>query len=404
MGKKKVLILAHAMELGGAERALLGLLNSFDYETYQVDLFLLRHAGELFHLIPENVTLLPEIPAYACLGIPIRSVLRKKCYGVAVGRLLGKLRARRFIRRRQLPADNGVALEYSHKYTKAFLPQISPTKYDVAISFLTPHYFGVEKVTAKKRIAWIHTDYKTLPVDVESEGKMWGRYDWIVSISDACTAGFKRKFPQLAQKVVKIENIIPTRWIRQQADRADVTAEMPPGVIRLLSVGRFTTAKNFDNVPEICSAILESGLKIHWYLIGFGPEEALIQDKISAVHMEPYLTVLGKRDNPYPYMKTCDVYVQPSRYEGNCVSVHEAQVLGKPVVITAYETAPSQLKDGVDGVIVPMENKACAASICRLLKDRARLQALAEHCRNADFSNQYEMEKLYRIMDDPVCT
>ena len=60
--KKKILIVSHAMEIGGAERALLGILENIDTEMYQVDLFLMRHEGELLNLIPENINLLPEIP------------------------------------------------------------------------------------------------------------------------------------------------------------------------------------------------------------------------------------------------------------------------------------------------------------------------------------------------------
>lgn len=65
--KKKIFIFAHAMEIGGAERALLGLMTSFDYSKYDVDLFLLRHSGELLPLIPKQVNLLPEIPEYGAL-------------------------------------------------------------------------------------------------------------------------------------------------------------------------------------------------------------------------------------------------------------------------------------------------------------------------------------------------
>ena len=98
-------------------------------------------------------------------------------------------------------------------------------------------------------------------------------------------------------------------------------------------------------------------------MIGFGSDEALIFEKIKESGMESHVIVLGKKSNPYPYMKACDLYVQPSRYEGNCVSVHEAQVLGKPVVITNYATAQSQLHHNEDGVIVPLDNAGCAEGI-----------------------------------------
>ena len=85
--------------------------------------------------------------------------------------------------------------------------------------------------------------------------------------------------------------------------------------------------------------------------------------------MEENVIILGKRSNPYPYIKTCDIYVQPSRYEGKSVTVREAQMLCKPVVVTNYPTAKSQINDGVDGVIVPMDNEGCAEGIVAFIQD-----------------------------------
>ena len=396
---KKILIFSHALELGGAERALLGLLNSLDYEKYEIDLFLMRHQGELLRFLPKQVHLLPEIGAYACLAVPIADVIKKKRVGILLGRIHGKRKAKKFVKKYNLPKDNGVELEYSHKYTRRYMPKVSEKEYDLAISFLTPHYFVAEKVNAKKKIAWIHTDYSNIELDIESEFKMWNTYDYIVSISDACTRGFCCKFPGLEDKIIRIDNIIPAELIKEQADAFDVSEEMPEdGSIRLLSVGRFCNAKNFDSVPDICSRLMKTGLKIKWYLIGFGPDETLIREKIQEANMEDYVIVLGKKINPYPYMKACDLYVQPSRYEGNCVSVHEAQVLGRPVVITNYATAKSQLKDGVDGVIVPMDHEECAEGIAKILNDSQKMKGLCEYCEKNNFVNNKEVEKLYAIL------
>ena len=116
---------------------------------------------------------------------------------------------------------------------------------------------------------------------------------------------------------------------------------MPKRGIRLLSIGRYCTAKNFDNVPDMCARLLQSGLDVYWYIIGFGPDEALIRQKIAEANMEERVILLGKKENPYPYIKACDLYVQPSRYEGKSVTVREAQLLGRPVVIARYATSSS---------------------------------------------------------------
>ena len=115
--------------------------------------------------------------------------------------------------------------------------------------------------------------------------------------------------------------------------------------------------------------------------------------------MENYVIILGKKENPYPYIKMCDVYVQPSRYEGKCVAVREAQILGKPVVITSYATAESQLEDGVDGIIVPMDNEGCAREITSLLRNDEKISLLSRNCCMRDYTNINEVEKVYSLME-----
>lgn len=398
---KRILIVSHAMELGGAERSLIGLLNVLDPKRYEIDLFLLRHEGELLEYIPEYVHVLPKVAAYTVLARPMKDTLREGHFWLTGVRLYAKIKAARYNKKHQYK-DSAVALEYSHKYIKRYMPKINPTvEYDLAISFLTPHYFVAEKVRAKKKIAWIHTDYKKVQINIPSETVMWGKYDYIASISEEVSKSFLEVCPSLRSKLILIENILPERLIKRQAMELDVSKEMPviEDGFRFLSIGRYCIAKNFDNVPAICSCLLKKGFKVKWYIIGFGGDEELIRQKIAAAKMEEYVILLGKKENPYPYIRACDLYVQPSRYEGKSVTVREAQMFAKPVVITAYPTSGSQLEDGVDGVVVPMDNEGCADGIAKLLNDPKKMQSLSEACRRRDYSNQKEVEKLYELLN-----
>lgn len=394
---KSILILSHAMELGGAEKSLLGLLNAIDSKIYQVDLFLMRHEGSLLDDIPENINLLPELPAYTVLARPLKNVIKERHFILAFARIVGKIKAKSYEKKRNI-TDGGVGLEYSHKYTAPFMPKIQSKKiYDMAISFLTPHYFVDQKVRAKKKIAWIHTDYSKVQINVESELKMWKKYDKIVSISDAVTESFLRVFPDLKNKIVVIENILPEQLIYKQMDEFDVSKEMFSDGVKLLSIGRYCYAKNFDNIPNICARMLEKGINITWYIIGFGGDEELIKEKIREEKMENHVILLGKKQNPYPYVKACDIYVQPSRYEGKSVAVREAQLIKKPVIITDYSTAKSQLENEIDGLIVPMENKDCANRMVEIVQDVEKLRKISESCSKKDYSNKDEVQKLYKL-------
>lgn len=169
--------------------------------------------------------------------------------------------------------------------------------------------------------------------------------------------------------------------------------------MNLLSIGRFCTAKNYDNVPDITRRMLAGGVRdLKWYIIGYGGDEALIRQKISEAEMEEHVILLGKKDNPYPYIKACDIYVQPSRYEGKSVTVREAQMLCKPVAVTAYPTAASQIRDGIDGVIVPLDNEGCARGLADFIADTALQQRIVEYLRTHDFANASEVEKIYDLL------
>lgn len=170
-------------------------------------------------------------------------------------------------------------------------------------------------------------------------------------------------------------------------------------LMNLLSIGRFCSAKNYDNVPDITRRVIENGVNdVKWYIIGYGKDEELIRSKIKEAGMEKHVILLGKKENPYPFIKACDIYVQPSRYEGKSVTVREAQMLGKPVAVTAYPTASSQIKDGIDGVIVPLDNEGCARGLADFIADTALQQRIVDHLQTHDYANTAEVEKIYDLL------
>ena len=202
----------------------------------------------------------------------------------------------------------------------------------------------------------------------------------------------------MSEKIVEINNILSPIFVRRRAEEFPVCFPYHEGRINLLSVGRYTFAKNYDNVPDICKRIREAGCDVHWYIIGYGSDETLIREKIKESGMEDYVILLGKRENPYPYMKACDIYVQPSRFEGNSVTVREAQMLCKPVVVTDYPTAKSQIKDRIDGIIVPLDNAKCAQGIVDFVQNQELQQNIAAYLQTHDYGNEQEVGKLCQLI------
>ena len=405
--KKRIFITIHYLEIGGAERSLIGLLNALDYTKYEVDLFVHAHRGEFMKLIPKQVHLLPEIGSYAAIEKPMIKALKEGHFMVVAARLLAKLQYKLYKCRKQ-PKEGSAVFQYVADCTTPILSSLKKYgEYDLAISFLTPHNIIRNKVKAKKKLAWIHTDYSTIDVNIGKELPVWDAYDKIFAVSEGVKVTFSKTFPTLSHKVDVFENILSESFIREQANRDSVKRDKDleqfnlnsqSSIINLLSVGRFTKAKNFDNVPYICKKMVENGIKFKWYLIGYGGDEPLIRDNISKTGMQDVCIILGKKENPYPYMQACDFYVQPSRFEGKAVTVREAQILCKPIIIANYKTATSQVQNGIDGIIVPQTNDEMANAICGFLGDRQKQEMIISYLRSHHFGNEEEA----RLLDNEI--
>lgn len=397
--RKRIFISIHYMELGGAEISLIGLLQALDYSKYEVDLFVHRHQGELMQFIPKEVNLLPEITSYACIESPMTEAIRKGKLSVVWGRLKARWRAKQY-QPKDASLPQYAVFQYIAQEVEPYLPSLGQYgDYDLAISFLQPHNYVLSKVKAKKKACWIHTDYTKVEFDVDAELPVWSAYDYVVSISTDVTKTFLQVFPSLRSKIVEMENILSAELVRKRAEEIDVSKEMPryDKRVNVLSVGRFSEAKNYDNVPDICRRVREQNIDLYWYIIGYG-DETLMRQKIREAGMEDYVIILGKRMNPYPYMKACDIYAQPSRYEGKSVTVREAQMLCKPVIITNYATSQSQIQDRVDGVIVPMDNWGCANGIADFIQNKELQDYIVKNLQTHDYGNVDEVKKIYDLL------
>ncbi|WP_369900602.1 glycosyltransferase [Bacillus manliponensis] len=399
MTRKKILIASFDMAIGGVERSLIGLLNQIDYSKYDVDLMLFKHEGELFSLLPKGPNLLPEIKEYATFRKPIKQILREGNTPIGITRLLAKTTGELHGKYKKSVEPGYFVIQYGWRISLPFLPNLKE-EYDVAISFLWPHYFIGNKVRAKKKIGWIHTDYSNIKLNKTMEYRMWKKIDHIVAVSEGCRDAFYATFPNIHQKIEVIENIISSNFIYQQS-KSDIASEMIVNTkrIKILTVGRLSYAKGIDVAIDVCKGLLEQGYNIEWYVVGYGSLEKELQGLINKFNLQQRFFLLGKRVNPYPYIKTCDIYVQPSRYEGKAITVREAQILNKPVLITNFSTAKSQLQDGVDGYICPMSVNGIQEAIRKIIDDVQFRKTITEGTHRGDYTNSEEIEKLYKLID-----
>lgn len=394
---RKVLISSFDMEVGGVERSLVSLLSNFDYFDNEVDLMLYRHTGDFMNLLSDKHKLLPEVKEYAMYRKSIKETFDDKLYVLAITRILANVNSKILGKIKNIEEVGYIQMQLMWKYALPFLP-ILDKEYDVAISYLWPHYFISEKVKAKRKIAWIHTDYSTIETNIDMDLNMWNKFDYIMAVSEQCKNAFLKKYPSLKGKVRVMENITSPEFIRKMAEEDIEENIKEDDSFKLVSVARLSHAKGIDNAVRALKILHNRGLtNIKWYVVGYGGDEEMIRKLIRENNLEESFILLGKKINPYPYMKFADIYVQPSRYEGKAVTVGEAQILGKPVLITNYPTAKSQVRDKYDGVICELSIEGIANGIEDLFNNIDKLKLLEDNCKNSDYSNSYELEKLYSL-------
>ena len=396
---RNILIASFDMEVGGVERSLISLLENFDYFNNKVDLMLYRHSGDFMNLLADKHELLSEVKEYATYRKSIKEILKDKLYMLAITRILANLNSRIIGKIKNIDEIGYIQMQRMWKYALPLLPKLNK-EYDVAISYLWPHYFVSEKVQAKRKIAWVHTDYSTIETDIDMDLKMWNKFDYIIAVSEECKNAFLKKYPSLRDKVKVMENITSPEFIRKMAKEDIEEGIKNDNNFKLVSVARLSYAKGIDNAVRALRVLHNRGLtNIKWYVVGYGGDEEIIRNLIKENNLEDSFILLGKKINPYPYINAGDIYVQPSRYEGKAVTVGEAQILGKPVVITNYTTAKSQVRENIDGYICDLSIEGIADGVEKLYKDKNLRIKLSENCKNTDYSNSSELEKLYNIFD-----
>ena len=394
---KKVLIVSFDMGIGGVERSLVNMLDNFDYKNYGVDLMLYRHQGEFLDMIPKEVNLLEEKEGYNSFGDPLDKVIKDGKYALASARIKAKLMSTGTKLIKKIDEIGYYQDQLANKYSNKYLDSLEK-EYDTAISYVWPHDMVAYKVNAKKKIAWIHTDYSTIYVDRKIDLELWNNFDYIVSISQECTDAFVKMYPSLKEKIILVENIRAPKFINKMANE-ECEDMVDSDDIKLLTVGRLCYQKAIDNAIKAMKVLRDKGINnVKWYVVGYGPDEAMLKELIKENKLEDRFFLLGKKTNPYPYMKKCDIYIQPSRYEGKAVTVIEAQMLGKPVLITNYPTAKSQIKHNVDGYITDLSVDGIVNGIERLINDVNLRRKLEKNTKEFDYSNVEELEKLYEII------
>lgn len=389
---KKILFVIPTMRIAGAEKSLITLLKTIDKENYKIDLLVFEKGGTLEKGVPEEINIIYADEVTKAMTLEFR------IYGHEL------LKSHRFI-----PYLQRIRLSIEAKYwkkerfgwnrIKKYIPRLQG-KYDVAISYLegTTAYYVLDKVTADKKIGWIHIDMTGKKV-TKTENAYYKRFDYLVTISDVCKNSFVHLFPELEKKICIIENIVLNEEVKEKSKEGVDFSNWSKDCIQVVTIGRLTTQKGIDIAIKACKLLIDKGINLQWHVYGNGSqkknlEELIIDNKLSGIFF-----LEGMAVNPYPYMKMADVVVQPSRWEGKSLVLTEAKILGKAIVVTNYSSVTDQIKDNETGIVVQITPESIAAGIEKIISNNELRQFLENSCKNEKNSEESVLSNLYKLID-----
>lgn len=397
--KKRLLFVMESMKSGGGERSLLSLLQLIDYEKYDVDLMLFEPSGLFFDMIPEQVNIVSLGKDYESFSKPLVESVKKFLLNLKPGMALNRLLYSRTVNLKNIPE-----LERDQRAWKYLRRVFSKTdvQYDAAIGYLEgkPNFYVADCVDAKVKIGYIHNDYSKLGLNASYDRKMFGKLDRIVTVSDECKKVLKKTFPEYAEKFCIIENITSPKLLLKMASDFPEEFAKKSDEKTVFTIGRISQQKGYDIAIDAAEILNQKGYNFKWFSIGKGELREEFEKRIIEKNLEEKFIFLGERANPYPYLANCDIYAQPSYFEGKSIAIDEAKILAKPIVATKFTTVYDQLCDGETALLAEINAESVAEKIAQLFDNENLAETLSENLKKMKHGNEEEIEKFYALLGE----
>ena len=377
--KNKIIFVSHALWIGGIETALVNLINKLDYNKYDVTCLVTQNYLDMAERLTKSCRLI--VADRSSLVTFTKPYKFEKLYKI-MEEPQGATRFRRLIW--HILNILFKALE-NHLYSRYINEQMKNESFDTAVIYSDrTAEIAVKAINAKKFLMFYH------------HGAMRKEYhdcygykksEKIIAVSDNIAQKLKEYRKKYANKIVTVNNIVDIDSIIEKSKEPIEEENFPQNSFNIVSCGRLSPVKGLNFAVEAVAQLVEEGYTdINWYIIGGGPIEKELKEQIAVHKMEKHIFMLGMKNNPYPYMKKCDLFIQPSLFEGYSLSIMEAKILGTPILAT-YAAAGNQIENGVDGFLCDTNTVSVYENILRLYQNREELESCKNTLMNCDFDS-----------------
>lgn len=348
-----IVFVIESLDCGGAEKSLVTLLNNLDYSICKVDLILIKKGGDFEQFLPKQV------------NVVYFDFVSKMSF-------VSKMKARiSFLLQRKFTREKLHSAQMFWSSFKSSI-QVFSEEYGIAIAYSQGFstYFVAEKLKASKKITWLNTDYTKAGFRPEYDLDKYLIFDKIIAVSEQSKCSFIDAMQSVgvSMNLDVIKDITDDDLIKKRSFEETGFIKQDDE-ITILTVCRLSKEKGLHLAIDACKILVDKGKKIKWYVIGEGGERSFLEQLIRTEKLENNFILKGFKSNPYPYVRTCDIYVQTSLFEGLSLTVIEASILCKPIVTTNFSTAHSLLENNETGLICEMNAESIAQSIIKYIDD-----------------------------------
>jgi glycosyltransferase involved in cell wall biosynthesis len=401
--KKKLLFVVNTLSRAGAEVAFLEMISRIDPKQYELYLYVMLSQGELIDEIPEYVHVLND--HYSNTSVLTKSGTKQ----------LAKTVTRSLVKRgnaiRLLPYMTANTVRMASKKwvqpDKLLWRAVSdgakrvPVTFDLAVAYMegASTYYVADHVKAKKKAAFVHTDYEKAGYTRKLDKNCYFVFDKIYGVSNEVRDVFTRYYPELESRMDVFENLINCSEIRRRSKLPGGFTDDYDGM-RILTVGRLTAPKALDLSIKAMRRLKDANVHARWYVLGEGALRKELEQEIAKQELEEDFYLLGAADNPYPYYVQADVYVHASRYEGKSIAVREAQVLGCPIIVSDCNANREQVTDGVDGCYCHLSSESIAKTVKTLLEDEGLRRRYGEAAAKKNNDGGNMLNKLLALIGE----
>lgn len=372
MSKTKIAFFINFLKIGGIERALLNLVKILPKDEFDITVYVGIKEGSLLEETKKYAKVI-EIPQFEEKIVydfkeTLKKYIKKLKIIKAVKLILQKIKIKL-----EHKETNFMALE---------LPKLNE-KFDVAVAYQVPisaiTLYVSNNVVADKKILWSHCDMKSVKKEtIKCYEKYFENFDYIISVSEDTNDHIKELVPRFEKKCIYIDNVIDVNGIKEWSKINQNEINKKDNTINILTVARLAKGKGYNLAIEVTKKLICNDYNVKWFAVGDGEERNKLEKMIKTYNLEKNFIMLGEKDNPYPYIKSCDIYVQPSEYEGACTATIEAKILEKPIVTTKTSGISKNFKDKKTAIITNYNVNDIYNAIV-LLMDTSEREKLVEN-------------------------